>query len=311
MSFQNLYSACFRRIGLLLIPSFIVLGNVSASAQTSEIATLLKNGEAVQFDGLHTGDQAIIENASGAFSFAGQELVTSSYSGVLGVSSQASYIMTINGRVEVGGEVAGPGEIIIILPYNQGISVEKFDAGRFVSAWPSDAAERHSKAYSDLQTIANSQESRIFWGLYETTAFNVSAPGSAEIEQARRSIVGGKSVQKIRFSGDMDPARIEQDVVDAYTMALINKDAQTIAELTDPNLFGGSDLRGNGNGARLLLASNIIKDQDWKANLAQSRFKRTENNNIWSLSNDRGNASIHLMLKGDFIYVSNINWQEK
>lgn len=288
-----------------------ILVSFSAFAQSSINGSLLRDGQLVEVSKLETGDQAILENVNDVVSFAGYSLNTNSFTGVLGISSQASYLMTISGAVSTGENVARAGEIMIILPYGQNVSVEKYDAGRFVSAWSNEAKEKHQIIYTNLLEIANQQEKAIFWGRYETTAFNVSAPGSAEMEEARRSIIGAKTIQNIRFSGDMDPSRIEEEVVNSYRHALVNGDAGVVADLTDPDLFGGADLRGNGTGARLLLARNILNEQNWKENLSQSNFERTDNNQIWSLSNDLGVASMRLSLKGDFIYVSNINWQEK
>ncbi len=277
--------------------------------RNSPIANLLNSGKEISIDHLTAGGQAVIQGLSGSTFFAGQNIDFAGFSGVMGMASDTAYIMVANGQAHIGGQKAGAGEIFILLPYGGEIIKQHFDAGRFVNLWPETDQEKNPVVFRYLKNIAEAQSTAMFFGRYEATAFNVSAPGSADREEARRSIVGADIIQDIRFSGEKTPEKIEQRVVTAYARALVNGDAERIAALTDPGPYGTFDLRGGADGARLLMAKQVIRQHDWQNLIGGMQFVKSKDKQYWVLSRPEGTVTVVLRPIGDFVYVKNIAWE--
>ena len=263
-----------------------------------EVARQLKN--------LKTGEQATISNITGSASFGGQEIELSNFSGVFGISSDTAYIISAAGRVRHSDVSAKPGEVLILTPYGGEPVKQTFDASRFLASWSKENSARHPQVFAALEKIKSSQKRAIFMGLYRETSFNVAAPGSSNSELARRTIVGSKVIQNIRFSSENDPKRVERLVVYAFRDALVSGDAAALASLLDPTPFGGTDLRGGAGGARLLKARQMIESQDWGALLGTAEATPMTGGNLWALSAGQNRYSIQLRPVGDFTYISSI-----
>ena len=281
----------------------------SGAEQNAPRAILLRSGKEISIERLVAGGQAVIQGLSGSISFAGHNIDFTGFSGVMGMASDTAYIMVARGQAHIGGQEAGAGEIFILLPYGGEIIKQHFDAGRFVDAWSEEDRSRNSSVFMSLKDIAESQSKAIFFGRYEATAFNVSAPGTAEQESARRSIVGADIIQNIRFSGENDPSKIEHRVLLEYTKALVAGDVGRLAALSDPTPYGTFDLRGGADGARLLMAKQILKQQNWADLIAGAQFVKSKNKQYWILSKPEGTAMVVLRPIGDFVYVRNIAWE--
>ena len=222
------------------------------------------------------------------------------------MSSDAAYILVARGHASLGSETAKPGEVLIITPYTQKVSKQKYDVGRFLSSWSNDQKTMNAALVVNLKRLQKRQDRAIFFGRYASTNFNISAPGSANRELARRSILGDKSIQKIRFSSNRDPVIIEKQVVQEFRTALISGDAQTLSVLMDPAPFGEGDLRGGANGARLLLAKQLLARRDWPRLLGDSRPTHI-GDNLWQLSDGPTKISLTLHPSGDFTFIQSIN----
>ncbi len=284
---------------------------LSGAEKNAAKVTLLNSGREISIDHLAAGGQAVIRGLSDTIFFAGHNIGFVGFSGVMGRASDTAYIMVAQGRAHIGGQEAVAGEIFILLPYGGEIIKQYFDAARFIDAWSEEDRLKNSSVLMSLRKIARAQSRAMFFGRYEATAFNVSAPGTAEQESARRSIVGANIIQKIRFSGERDPEKIEHHVVSEYARALITGDADTLAALSDPTPYGTFDLRGGADGARLLMAKQILKQQDWPGLIAGAQFVKSKEGQNWVLKKPEGTVSVMLRPIGDFIYVTNILWEAR
>lgn len=255
---------------------------------------------------LKTGEQAIVADANGKSNFAGQEIELSNFSGVFGISSDTAYILIADGRASHGNLSAKPGEVLILTPYGGAPVKQTFDASRFLATWSPENAARHPIVMAAFEKIQSKQKRAIFLGLYRETSFNVAAPGSSSSELARRTIVGSKVIQDIRFSSESEPEAVERLVVSAFRDALINGDVEAVASLMDPTPYGGMDLRGGAGGARLLKARQLIQSKNWRALLALAQPTPVAGGNLWQLSAGKNRFSIQLRPVGDFTYISSI-----
>ncbi|GGD14365.1 hypothetical protein [Aquisalinus flavus] len=256
---------------------------------------------------LETGDQAVIENASGAVPFAGYEVTLDNVSGAMGFSSAAGYVVVASGSAAAAGETARAGEILILMPRGEGTSAQLYDAGRYAGSWDAAAAEAHPSVYRQLNAVAGRQKWKLFLGRLAPTSFNIAAPGSADAEMARRSIVGEDAVRQIRFSAQQDSSGSARAVVEAFAGALSSGDIGTVAALMDPAPFGAQDLRHGGNGARYLLAERIIGQRDW-SDLLPAQAELVDDT-LWTVPTGNGSAYINLRRTTDISFVQSIDFQ--
>jgi len=142
---------------------------------------------------------------------------------------------------------------------------ERFDAMRFAEQWSAAAHAASPEAYASLESISRRQRLGLFFGRYGQTGFNVAASGSVARERVNRNVLGAEAVREVRFSGESDAAAIERRVVSDFLNALGEGDAETVAALLDPTLFGGRALSGGAREARLAAAYALIESRDWRA----------------------------------------------
>lgn len=193
------------------------------------------------------------------------------------------------------------------MPYGGDALVQRYAAQRFLASWSQQAVDANSDIYQRFKKVANKQRWGLFFGRLEATNFNVTAPGSSAQELARRSVVGDEVVQQIRFSGITDPKDVEREIVDRFVTALADGDAATVASLMDPSPFGMTDLRGGGDGARLLMAHNLIASNDWRKVLGRdASVEQLESEGAWKVANGGRSTLVSLRPVGDFTYVRTI-----
>lgn len=291
-------------IGVLTVLSGLPL---SAFAGQTSAAAKTNTGETISLKSTRTGDQTFIQNLDGAHDFAGNEVAFSGFSGAFGMASDMAYILVAKGTASIGSQKAKPGEVLILPPYGRRGSKQRYDAKRFIQAWSEEAIDANRDVYARFQRVAKKQRMAMFFGRYESTSFNVAAPGSSSQELARRSVVGADVVTEIRFSGAREPSDIERTVVDKFTSALVAEDAQTVASLMDPTPFGGADLRGGADGARLLTAHQLISSQNWSQRFGDVAPTRVSENGNWQFVNGKTRTLLSLRPVGDFVFIQSIN----
>lgn len=293
----------------LIIAPFLawcILGAENIAPAHGE-ARSLATGEELPLSSIETGDQFAVLQSTGTKDFADQMVDLTEFSGVFGQSSDAAYVLVAAGQAEIKGKKAKAGQILLILPYGIEIVVQRFDAQRFVESWSPQTINTHPELHSRLTEIANNQKRAIFWGLYEATDFNVTAPGSQSAELARRSVVGSSIINDIRFSAQDSQENIERQVVDAFVQALASGNSETVATLFDPTPFGGSDLRGGATGARLMLAQKLLTSYDWGPRLQDPQLTRLENSAQWRVVSGEHTTEITLIPIEDFTFVQSVN----
>lgn len=255
---------------------------------------------------LQSGEQLALSQVTASKRFAGHSVELSNFSGVFGMSSDTAYIMTACGEARLGDLMAKPGRVLILTPYGGTPVKQTYDAARFLAGWTPKNDDHSVNVMAGLEKVRKKQKRAMFWGLYQSTSFNVAAPGSSNTEMARRSIVGSKVIQNIRFSNEADPENIEYQIVSAFRDALVRGDVQAVASLMDPTPYGGSDLRGGADGARLLMAKRLIKSKNWSRLLQSGSIKHAPNSNFWTVSKGQIRINIQMRPIGDFTYISSI-----
>lgn len=266
---------------------------------------------AAQIDTLKAGDQTVISGMTGRQAFAGSALDLSGFSGVFGMSSDTAYVVTAAGEVRLGRLKAKPGEVLILTPYGGKPVKQFFDAERFLAASATEQSGSEQtpmtpELLASFEKIKRKQKRAKFFGLLQPTNFNVAAPGSKEGELARRSIVGSDVIQNIRFSNLTDPEAVEREIINAFRDALLQGNAEAVASLMDPTPYGGSDMRGGANGARLLMAKRLIASKNWNQLLQSDTVERVSDNGLWIISSDQNRVNIRMRPIGDFTYISSI-----
>lgn len=188
---------------------------------------------------------------------AGRSVELSGASAIVGSSSDTIYIAVANGEARVDGLSAGAGQAILLQPMGAAPSVVTFDAERLAALFGPQPPESLRGVVADLMAAADDQSLGIFFGLYERTVLDLQNPGGARVEAARASVMGAPEVVRIRYSGVNDPAQIEAMVVERARAALAARDANALAQLLDPAPYGGDDLGGGGEEARLVVAREL------------------------------------------------------
>ena len=281
----------------------LALASAPASADPGILLAAARPGDS---DSLGAGDQLLLEDRSGPLSFAGRALVLDGFTGILGYSSEAAYILVIDGRVMDGARRVTPGKMLLIPPYGTEPSVQRFDAARLRASWSEAARQSRPDTYARLGSIAAGQNRGLFLGRLSRTAFNVAAPAGVDDELAGRTVRGADAVQAIRFSGESDPAAIERRVVDTFLAALAAGDVEGVAALMDPVPFGNTDLRGGAADARLAMARLLIGQRDWAGLLREASVARQGAGNVWTLSAPDMRGTLALRPMGDFVFVRTI-----
>lgn len=261
--------------------------------------------EAENLAGLQTGDQFVLEAFSGALAFAGTQLDLDNFSGVLGYASASAYVVAIEGSARIGNAAASRGRMLLITPHGQDIVTERFDAQRLHDALSgSPRSAEFDAMLTSLANLASGQATSIYIGRLTQTNFNVATLGSAEAEQARRSILGDEAVRNIRFSSLRDSVAIEAALARTFAEALRAQDTETIASLLDPTPFGGTDLRGGASVARTVAARRLIEANNWSETLNAASMEPQGEPGLWHFATPNGVATIATRPVGEFVFVT-------
>lgn len=291
------------RKALLLLTPVLVCISTAGSAQ----GLLVSNGSAEQVSSLSSGEQLILTDRSETIQFAGRRINLTGFSGIVGYASEIAYVVTISGSAEAEGTKAERGRMLMIPPFGGDLGVERFDAVRLSDAWDEDTILSAPMVYASLEGLAGAQATGVFLGRLGRTNFNVAASGLASAEIAKRTIVGGEAIKKIRFESDASAGGIEQRIVSDFTSALIRGDVETVAQFIDPLQFGNSDLRGGGDEARIVMAQAMINERNWKTVIGDIKPLRDPNaNSLWVVRGPVSRTFITLRRTTDFAFVSNI-----
>lgn len=282
----------------LLSAALLVSGPASAAP-----GMLLEDGRTSESEALAAGEQLVVEQRNGQLAFAGRSLALLEATVILGYASEVAYAIVVDGRAADGDLVAESGSMLMIPPYGANPVVQRFDAARFAASWSDRAKAARPAAFAALESVANRQRAGLRLGRFSRSRLNITAPGGASPELARRSVKGAAAVQAIRFSGQSDMAAIERSVVDRFLAALAENDAETVAALIDPVPFGNQDLRGGASDARVMMARELIDERDWKAALAGVSPERQGDGNIWKLNGAGGQGVLVMRPMGDFVFI--------
>lgn len=277
--------------------SALALSAALATPAEAETGILLADARSAEHASLDTGQQLLLENRSGAFTFAGQRLDLDGFTGVVGYSNELAYVTVIEGSASAGEVRAERGWMLMLPPYGGEPMRERFDAIRFSQQWSEVARGAAPKAYASLEALGRRQGLGVFFGRYGQTGFNVAASGSADRERARRALLGAEAVRDVRFSGENDPHAIEQRVVTTFLAALIEGDAEAVAALMDPTPFGGRALAGGAQEARVATARTMIASRDWRALIGSA--EPTLSDGQWRA----GAVRVRLRSVDDFTFV--------
>jgi|GEM_PF-3407952 len=293
--------------GIRYLAGLGVLASLFASyARAGDFSVkTIDTGLPVKISSLATGQQIAVEGLDGSRKIAGNDVNFKNFSGVMGISSQAYYILVADGNASVDGQKAEAGNIILFLPYEAQPSVQRYDADRFLDSWTDRMRNQNAGLAALFVKVGQAQNLGKFFGRFETTAFNVAVPDSASRELGRRSIVGNNSVRKIRFSSASNPVEIEKRVVKSFVQGLSKGDARAVADLLDPSPFGRSDLRGGGGVARLLMAEQLLASQDWTSRFENARFSKSKGG-VWQVTAAGYRTEIMLKPVGDFTFIQSI-----
>lgn len=253
---------------------------------------------------LETGVQQAFGELSDTRVIGGHDVRFDGFSGVIGASVDTAYILVTEGRVSVDNLMARPGDVLILPAMMAPPTKEMFDAERYAAALPESVSAAVPEISGQLAKISKRQGRSIFFGRHERTRFNLAAPVSADVELARRSLMGNEIVASIRYSGVSGEA-VEEAVVAAFEEALKAGDVDAVAALLDPVPFGSTDLRNGAIGARKLLAAELIASRDWAGALSGRAF--TDNGDGgWMLTSADTPTTLYLKSYGDFMFVSSV-----
>jgi hypothetical protein len=274
---------------------FLLLGLGSTGALGGS-GVGLANGPAADLAQLATGQQVLLSDASGGAAFAGNDLALEGVTALAGLASEAAYLAVIDGQATAAGETAKAGWMLLFPALSDEVFAERFDAKRLAASLPDAMAVQVSAM---LDAIAEEQERLIFFGRYSRTNFNVVTAGSADVEQRRRSILGGPQLTDIRFGDTSDPRAIERAVVTGLRDALLSGEPARVAEFIDPTAFGG-DLRHGADGARLLVARRMLGARNWQEALGAVEPELVDE--TWQL----GRFNVDLRQSNGFVFVSRV-----
>jgi len=285
----------------------VFVGPVHAQGQLQP----LTGGALVDAEQIRPGDQALGTSLQGQFSYAGRDLFFDGASAIFGMSSDIAYVMMLDGTARLADQKAKRGRIILIPPYGQDVAVKRFDAERFLRSFSPGVLEESSPyAHARLQAIADRQAIGAWWGYTKKTNLNVNAPGGAEAERVKRALTSNDTMQQVRFAEASSDQGLGQRVVEAFLNALKRKDEKAVAALLDPQQFGGLDMRGGGDSARLATARLLIKSFKPTATTAQPFGASPEAEGepgAWSVDTQTGQRTVRLRKTGDLIFIAAVS----
>jgi hypothetical protein len=218
-------------------------------------------------------------------------------SAMIGSSSDAVFVAVARGEARVDGLSAGPGEALLLTPFGGAPSVVDFDAERMAAMFGPQPPQSLSGFVADLASVADDQSWGIFFGLYQRSLFDLQNPGGARTEAGRVSVMGAPEVARIRFSGQSNPDAIEDMVVARAASALATGDANALAQLLDPAPYGGDNLNGGGQEARLVVAQQLIAQH---GRAAAGDVRRGAAEGVWRA----GSVTLRTRPFSDFIFIS-------
>jgi hypothetical protein len=218
---------------------------------------------------------------------------------MIGSSSDAVFVAVASGEARVGNVTAGPGEALLLPPYGRDPSVVNFDAERMAALLGPQPPQSLAGFVADLTSVADDQSWGIFFGLYQRSLFDLQNPGGPRTEAGRASVMGAPEVVRIRYSGQSNPDQIEEMVVARAAAALAAGDAMAFAQLLDPAPYGGDNLDGGGQEARLVVARQLIAEH---ARAASGEVRRGAGEGVWRA----GSVTLRTRPFSDFIFISAI-----
>lgn len=280
---------------------------LSSEPDESKLGAKTDSPLAERLSDADTGEKIYIQSESGEINFAGRQAEIDDFSGIMGFSADVAYVVVASGSASIDGLFATRGRMIIIPPLGSSPIVARYDARRLISH-ASNAATMPAALNKLFTDVANSQSFGIFTGRLGRTNFNVAASGDAKDELARRSVVGGKSLRKIRFSKPNQAEKIETRVISEFTQALIDKDAASVSEFLDPLTFGDSNLNNGGTEARLLMAELLVTERDWRA--ALTGYETQSSDDLWILTGSGATTLLELRKTSDFIFIKSVQTKE-
>ena len=296
---------CKRSLWSLALP--LVLGLAVHSASVGAQGLRISDGSSAELSGMTSGDQLILSNHNGQIQFGGRNIDLAKFTGVIGYASEVAYVVTIAGTADTGDIRAERGRMILIPPFGGELSIARFDAARLRDKWDENIQTSASFAYAALDNLAEGQSTGIFMGRLGRTNFNVAASGLASQELAKRTIVGGDAVTKIRFDSQQNAEGLEKQIVSEFTAALAQGDAEKVAQFIDPLPFGVNDLREGADEARKLMAEALIAERNWKTALGNAPPVQDSNvETLWVVRGPVSRTFIHLRRTTDFAFVSTI-----
>jgi hypothetical protein len=235
----------------------------------------------------------------GSTVLAGRTVELGGANALIGASSDAVFVAVASGAARVGDVGAGPGEALLLTPYGGAPSVVEFDAERMVAMFGPQPPQSLSGFVADLASVADDQSWGIFFGLYQRSLFDLQTPGGARTEAGRVSVMGAPEVVRIRFSGQSNPDAIEDMVVARAAQALAAGDAAALAQLLDPAPYGGDNLNGGGQEARLAVAKQLIAEH---GRAAAGEVRRGAGEGVWRA----GSVTLRTRPFSDFVFVSSV-----
>ncbi len=259
-----------------------------------------------QAGALRTGDQLLIQGRNEAVRFAGTDIELEDFSGMLGFTSEAAYVLVFAGEAQVGGKTVGHGRMLLLLPFGQGVAIERFDASRLRKALYDNL--NGVQPLPALDRLASAQKTAIFFGRLAPTDVNINTLDSKDAEMARRERVGGQAVRQIRFATQPADGAIEQKIVSDFMRALVAGDAKAAAQFIDPLPYGYSNLGNGGGGARRLMTEALIGERDWRAFAGSQPIEAGDA--LWLVNGSNGNARILLRRTTEFAFVQSIEVEE-
>jgi hypothetical protein len=248
-------------------------------------------------DALVPGQRMVRVDGPGApntMMLGGRRVEFASADAMIGHSSDAIYVAVAGGEARLGQLRAGPGEAILIAPVGAPPSIVTFDAERMRAMFGPEPPPTLRGFVSKLDDAADDQAWGIFFGRYQRSVLDLQAPGGARTEAGRSS-----EIVRIRYSGHSDPDQIEAMVVARAAQALASRDALALAQLLDPAPYGGDDLGGGGDEARLLVAQQLIVSH---ARAASGEVRRGAGEGVWRA----GAVTLRTRPFSDFVFISAI-----